>query len=36
MLSNKQSEHSLSLTTFKVYLCNLKLCVTLGSMQKVL
>jgi len=34
-LSNKQSEHSLSPTTFKVCLCNLKLCVTLGSMQKV-
>ena len=36
MLSNKQSEHSFSPTTFCVCLCNLKLCGTLGSMQKVL
>jgi len=37
MLSDKQSEHSFSPTiVFKSGLCNLKPCVTIVSMQKVI
>jgi len=36
MLSDKQSENSFSPTVFKSGLCNLKLHVTSGGMQKVL